>query len=128
MLRRAFVSGLVLFPHLGWADEMTDPIELAMTAPQIEALLRGNTIRGTWNGDKYTQFFDPNGLTVYFPDGGRPDQGKWRVNAETDQYESWWERANWTGYTIMITNDGFAWMSRGQMQPFEVFEGKQVTW
>lgn len=128
MLRRGVLIGLVLLPCMGWAEEMTEPVSVQMTAPQIEALLSGNTIRGTWNGAPYTQFFDPNGLTVYFPEGGRPDQGKWRVNAETDQYESWWERTNWTGYPIMITNDGYAWVSRGALQPFEVFEGKQVTW
>ncbi|MEM6589984.1 MAG: hypothetical protein AAF641_16175 [Pseudomonadota bacterium] len=128
MLRRAVVIGMLVLPGVVFADEMTDPVDLQMTAPQIEALLTGNTIRGSWNGDGYTQFFDANGLTVYFPDGGRPDQGKWRVSADTDQYESWWERTNWTGYTIMVTNDGFAWVSRGELQPFEVFEGKQVTW
>lgn len=128
MVRRGVLIGLVFGPCIGWAQDMTEPVSVQMTAPQIEALLSGNTIRGTWNGAPYTQFFDPNGLTVYLPEGGRPDQGKWRVNAETDQYESWWERTNWTGYAIMATNDGYAWASRGALQPFEVFEGKQVNW
>ena len=128
MLRRCVVMGLMALPGFAMADELTGPVNVQVSAAQIDALLRGNTIRGTWNGDPYTQFFDANGVTIYFPDGGRPDQGKWRVNAETNQYESWWERTNWTGYTIMMTNDGFAWVSRGELQPFEVFEGKQVTW
>ncbi|MEL7280672.1 MAG: hypothetical protein AAFY35_02700 [Pseudomonadota bacterium] len=128
MQRRGVVIGLAMMPAMALAEDMTGPVDVQMTAPQIEALLSGNTIRGTWNGDPYTQFFDANGLTVYFPEGGRPDQGKWRVNGETDQYESWWERSNWSGYTIMMTNGGFAWVSRGELQPFEVFEGKQVTW
>lgn len=128
MQRRGFMVAVVMLPGMAWADEMSDPVTVQMTAPQIEVLLSGNTIKGTWNGDAYTQFFDANGITVYFPEGARPDQGKWRVNADTGQFESWWERANWVGYTVMITNDGFAWVSRGKVQPFEVFEGKQVTW
>ncbi|MEL6121069.1 MAG: hypothetical protein AAFR49_15505 [Pseudomonadota bacterium] len=128
MLRRAILAGVAMLPALAFADGMSDPKTVQLTAGQIDELLRGNTIRGTWNGDPYTQFFDANGQTIYFPEGGRPDPGKWRVNGDTDQYESWWERTNWTGYTIMMTNDGFAWVSRGELQPFEVFEGKQVTW
>lgn len=128
MLRRAILVGMVTLPALAFADGMSDPKTVPLTAEQIDRLLRGNTITGTWNGDPYTQFFDASGATIYFPEGGRPDQGKWRVNGDTDQYESWWERTNWTGYTVMMTNDGFAWVSRGELQPFAVFEGKQVTW
>ncbi|MEM7598662.1 MAG: hypothetical protein AAF382_13285 [Pseudomonadota bacterium] len=128
MQRRGMVIWLAMLPAMALAEGLTGPVDVQMSAPQIEALLSGNTIRGTWNGDGYTQFFDPNGQTIYVPDGGRPDQGKWRVNAGSDQYESWWERTNWSGYKIMMTNGGFAWVSRGELQPFEVFEGKQVTW
>lgn len=128
MLRRTMLAGLVVMPAIAFAQDMTDPKTVEMTAAQIDGLLRGNTIRGTWNGDPYTQFFDANGQTIYFPEGGRPDQGRWRVNTDTNQYESWWERTNWTGYTVLMTNAGFAWVSREKTQPFEVFEGKQVTW
>ncbi|MEO0750788.1 MAG: hypothetical protein AAFY25_03215 [Pseudomonadota bacterium] len=128
MRRRGFVIGLALLPGTALAGERALPVDVQLNAAQIEMLLSGNTIVGAWNGDAYTQFFDANGQTIYFPEGGQPDRGKWRVNADTDQYESWWERTSWTGYTIMMTNDGYAWISRGELQPFEVFKGKQVTW
>ncbi len=132
MKRRMLVLALAVMPTLALAparaDEMTDPVTVQMTAAQIEELLSGNTITGTWSGSRYTQYFAENGLTIYFPEGGRPDQGKWRTNADTEQYESWWERTNWTPYTVMITNDGYAWVNKDSLEPFEVFEGKQVVW
>ena len=128
MNRRFFAAMCAVLPCAAIAGDITGIIATPMTAPQVDALLSGNTIRGMWNGTPYSQFFNTDGRTVYIPDGGRPDHGKWRVNAATGQYESWWERSNWTGYKIMMTNGGFAWVSRGELQPFEVFEGKQVTW
>lgn len=102
--------------------------DVTLSATEIEALLSGNTINGTWSGSEYTQYFDPNGMTVYIPKGRQPDVGKWRVNTETDQYESWWEQTNWTGYTVLKTETGYGWKRSDGHEPFTVEAGKQITW
>lgn len=96
------------------------------TAAQIRELLSGNTIRGTWSGSDYSQYFGESGFTVYVEDGRPPSRGKWRVRADTDQYDSWWENTGWTPYTVMMTNDGYAWVNKDTLEPFEVLKGKQV--
>ncbi len=88
--------------------------EERLSAAEIEALLSGNTISGVFNGTPYTQTFAPDGRTVYTPEGGQGDEGKWRVDAEEDQYESWWASTGWTAYEmardggtlIFIASDG----------------------
>ena len=103
------------------------PAEAAqLSADLITALLSGNTAVGDWSGTPYRQYFAANGRTVYLPAGGRPDQGRWRVNAETDQYESWWQNSDWTGYTIIETGNGYAWVSRGKLHAFTIVEGDQL--
>ena len=94
-----------------------------MTAPQIQELLSGNTIEGTWGGSAYKQVYYENGRTIYMPEGGQPDEGKWRVKDDTNQYDSWWEQTGWTPYTVVMTNDGFAWVNGEKLEPFEVMKG-----
>ncbi len=110
------------------AERKGKPISLQLTAPQIEALLSGNTIKGTWSGAAYSQYYSGTGKTVYMPEGGRPDEGRWRANAGTDQYESWWRSTGWTPYTVIATNDGFAWVNGETLEPFTVRQGKPDGW
>ena len=49
-------------------------------------------------------------------------------NAETNQYESWWEQTGWTPYTVVMSNDGYAWVNKDKLERFEVFEGNQTSW
>ena len=120
------LAGLALPAEAGEAPAQAGVIQL--TAAQIDELLRGNTITGTWSGSAYTQYFAESGMTVYLPEGGRPDQGRWRTNAETDRYESWWRMSDWSGYRVMMTNDGYAWVNGEALEPFTVQAGKQVVW
>jgi len=100
--------------------------EEKLTAAEIEVLLAGNTIAGDWSG-KYRQYYAADGATMYYPEGGTPDPGKWRVNADTDQYESWWETTGWVGYDILRAGEGYLWRdSSGKTYPFTVMEGRQV--
>lgn len=99
-----------------------------LTGAEIETLLTGNTIVGTWGGAKYSQFYGENEFTMYVPEGGQPDQGKWRANHDTNQYESWWESTGWTPYTLLRVEQGYAWVNGDKLEPFEVLEGKQVSW
>ena len=104
-----------------WADEV-------VSAPELQDLLSGNTITGTWSGTKYTQFFSDEGATVYIPAGRQPEIGRWRVNAQTGQYESWWEQSGWSRYTVIRTEDGYGWKRGDGYEPFTVQQGKQIVW
>ncbi|MFK7940033.1 MAG: hypothetical protein AB8B82_11680 [Roseovarius sp.] len=110
----------------GWAMDRSDTVQL--TADQITEILSGNTITGTWSGTSNTQYFAAGGMTMYLADGRPADQGRWRANADLNTYESWWQMTNWVGYKVMMTNEGYAWANGDTLEPFEVLEGKQVSW
>ncbi len=97
-----------------------------LNAAQIETLLSGNSIYGTWYGDPYVQYFDPTGPTLYKPENGHSDGGSWRVNHETNEYESWWRMSGWSSYKVAKTEDGYAWMHHSTLQPFTVTEGDKT--
>lgn len=99
-----------------------------VSAQDIETLLSGNTIKGTWSGSAYVQYFDPSGMTVYIAEGRPAEFGRWRVNFATDSYESWWQQTDWVAYTILKTAEGYAWKRSVENEPFEVLEGKQISW
>ena len=128
MFRRTFAALLTVtaFSAPTLASEGGPAGNVQATAAQIDELLRGNTITGTWSGSTYSQYFGDNGLTVYIEDGRPPSRGKWRVKNDTNEYDSWWEQTGWTPYTVMMTNDGYAWVNGGKLEPFKVLEGKQV--
>ena len=108
-------AAIVLTPLTAFAEPR------ALDATEISALLSDRTIDGTWNGRPYRQRFDGTGWTLYEPEGGPAEQGKWRVNTETDQYESWWERSGWSSYAILENDGAYFWAgSSGQAQPFSV--------
>ena len=129
MLRRNFIALAAIFtlPLAATAgDKGAGTVQAS--AAQIEELLSGNTITGSWGGSSYVQYFDASGLTVYIPEGGPPSRGKWRVRADTDEYDSWWENTGWTPYRVMMTNDGYAWVNGDRLEPFEVLPGKQARY
>ncbi|MFB9149008.1 hypothetical protein [Roseovarius ramblicola] len=125
MKRRLFMGLLLSLPALGTAAAQT--VQETLTAPEIEALLSGNTIVGTWSGTPYRQYYGPDGTTLYVPQDGRADEGQWRVNAETDEYESWWRSTGWTPYALARTADGnHAWINGDRLEPFRVVPGRQI--
>jgi len=98
-----------------------------LSAPEIEALLAGNTISGTWSGTAYRQYFATDGTTLYVPDGGKADEGQWRVNPDTNDYESWWRSTGWTPYALVRTEEGgYAWVNGDRLEPFTVQEGRHL--
>jgi len=125
MRRRCFIAAVLastLGPCLPVAAAPT-----AITAEEISALLTGNTIVGTWSGTRYRQYFDANGTTIYAPEGGRADDGRWRVNPDTNDYESWWRSTGWTPYLLVRTEEGgYAWVNGDRLEPFKVVQGKQI--
>ena len=118
--RRSFllaaVTGITLAAH-AQADEIR-----TLTAAEITDLLTGNTTIGLWSGTPYRQHFYPTGQTTYIAQGGRPEYGRWRVNAATNKYESEWARPGaWSAYGIAQQGDQYLWVEfDGSMQPFTV--------
>lgn len=130
MRHRSIVSAsmamLAIFMHFAGVAR-AEPV--AMGAAEIETLLAGNTITGTWNGSGYQQYFEFGGVTMYLPATGANDAGKWRVDAENQAYESWWRSTGWTAYKVLRDGDTYLWVdSGGKQHPFTVEAGKQVTW
>lgn len=125
MRRRCFIAAIMaatLGPCLSVAAAPA-PI----TADEIAALLTGNTIVGTWSDTRYRQYFDANGTTAYVTDGGRADEGRWRVNPDTNEYESWWRSTGWTPYLLVHTDEGgYAWVNGDRLETFEVLQGKHI--
>ena len=127
MKRRFFMGALCAIGIAGSGAAEDWPVgTVKMTAAQIETLLSGNTTVGAWSGTGYRQYFNSNGITIYLAESAPPDRGKWRVNSDTDEYESWWERSNWAGYTIVMTNGGYAWVNGDALEPFDVLAGDRL--
>jgi hypothetical protein len=125
MKRRVFMGLLLSLPTLGTA--VAQAVQDKLTPPEIEALLSGNTIVGTWSGTPYRQYYGPDGTTLYVPEGGRADEGRWRTNEETGEYESWWRSTGWTPYALVRTEEGeYAWINGDGLEPFSVVPGRQV--
>lgn len=125
MKRRIFIGLLMSIPVL--APALAQVAQEKLTAAEIEALLGGNTIAGTWSGTSYRQYYAPDGTTLYVPDGGKADEGRWRTNAETEEYESWWRSTGWTPYALVRTADGeHAWINGDRLEPFRVLPGRQI--
>jgi len=119
----AILALTVMMPALSIAQKVQ------LDAAEIEELLAGNTIDGTWAGSEYKSYYGADGITVYVPDGGNADEGKWRVNPDNNTYESWWESTGWTPYKVLHEGDVYYWVdSEGDEHPFVVMEGKQVSW
>jgi len=124
MKRRIFMGLLLSLPALGTAAQAAQE---KLTAPEIEALLSGNTIVGAWSGASYRQYYGPDGTTLYDPEEGRADEGRWRTDPETNEYESWWRSTGWTPYALVRTEEGrYAWVNGDRLEPFEVVPGRQI--
>ena len=120
--RTLLAAALALTVSPAWADMEN------LKAAEIETLLSGNTIDGVWAGTAYKQYFSEGGATTYVPEGGPADEGKWRVNEGEDLYESWWTNADWAGYAITQTDEGYAWIDgAGDTHPFTVMDGNQLN-
>lgn len=96
---------------------------------EIRALLTGNTAVGRWQGQDYRQFFAEDGSTIYAQDGSRSTRGEWRVDDETQEYQSIWPNdPDWEGWFVMEYGGTFYWVSKTTPPtPFEVLEGQQLT-
>jgi hypothetical protein len=122
MSKRLFIS-LLFILSLGLNGVVAAAGEL--NAKEIDKLLSDNTVVGDWGG-KYKQYYATDGFTIYLPSGGSGAEGKWRVNTETNHYESWWAETGWTPYGIAHDGDNYAWIdAKGDRYAFTVEKGFQ---
>lgn len=101
--------------------------ERKLSADEIRGLLAGKTAVST-QGSPYRQYFDPNGVTLYLPEGGSEDRGKWEADETKQQYCSWWERGGWSCYDLYETEEGILWRGAGGSEyPARLLEGRQLN-
>ena len=100
-----------------------------LKAHEIDALLKGNTAIGTWEGAKYRQYFASDGSTIYAQENARSTLGQWRIDAGKDEYQSIWPRdAEWEGWYVMEWAGDYFWVSKKTPPtPFQVVEGEQLV-
>ncbi|MDD9922689.1 MAG: hypothetical protein OXQ92_10485 [Boseongicola sp.] len=99
-----------------------------LSANEITALLLDRTAVGEWAGTPYRQHFASDGTTIYAAKGQRSSRGKWRVNTDTNAYESWWERSGWDAYDVVVEDEVFYWVdSAGEHFAFTMVDGQQLV-
>lgn len=112
---------LALFAKIATAE----PVQ--MTAAEIRTLLSGNTAIGDWQGQPYRQSFRANGETIYAPKDSRSSAGKWRVNSQTNDFESWWPRSEWGSYTVWRDGEIRYWSGGGvERSEFTMIPGEHL--
>lgn len=100
-----------------------------LSGTAITALLSGNTALGHWHGAAYRQLFRADGSTIYAQKVSRSALGHWRINPDTDAFETLWPGEDWTAYEVIKTDTGHAWIDQtGKQQPFRVLPGQHLTW
>lgn len=113
----ATTSAILLLGSTAMAEDVQ------MSASEVTHLLSGNSAQGTWGNMSYRSYFDTNGMTIYAPQNGEQQIGKWRVTPD-GQYEAFWDAVGWTSYTVLRTDAGYAWKLDGKTYPFTVLEGR----
>lgn len=120
---------LALIFALGAAASPGQAQSVKLSADEIAILLSGNTAVGRWEGQRYRQYFDPDGSTIFAQDGARSTRGTWRVDPGTDEYQSLWPGdADWEGWFVMEYAGLWFWVSKSTPPtPFEVLPGQQLV-
>ncbi|MEJ6389419.1 hypothetical protein [Gymnodinialimonas ulvae] len=105
------------------------PVAVQLDADEVTALLTGNTAIGDWDGVPYRQYFGEDGVTLFAQTEARTTRGQWRIDPESDEYQSLWPGDDdWEGWIVMVWMDEYYWLSRSTPPTvFEVVEGQQLV-
>ena len=96
--------------------------EQVLKGPEIQVLLAGNSVHGTWGSTEYWSYFDADGSTLYRTSRG-VDRGQWRVKG--DQYCSVWPQSGESCYGLARDGDQLIWLTaEGKRYPSSVIAGK----
>jgi hypothetical protein len=90
--------------------------EVKLKAGEITSLLAGNSVTGDFRGAAYAQYFDPDGSTLMAIEEAPPESGKWKVDAEKNEYCSWWAATGWRCYAVTRDGDILYWQREGAAQ------------
>lgn len=117
-----FVLPLLFFAATAQAQSVK------LTANEIEILLSGNTAVGLWNGVPYRQYFGVDGVTIFAQKGARSARGKWRVDEDSDEFQSTWPSdAEWEGWLVLEYAGDWFWASKSTPPtPFTMMDGQQL--
>ncbi len=87
---------------------------------ELDDLLRGKTIQGTWRGRPYEQWFGADGRTSYTQQG-QTDWGRWHLG-DSGNYCSTWSRGGLSCYRVLEVEGSYYWQSAGggDLEPFTV--------
>lgn len=123
-MKRLFA--LLIFIAASGLARAEEPV--ALSGAEIQTLLTGNTIDGTWNGRAYRQFFNENGTTLYIESGAPVSQGRWKADLEKNLYCSEWGQSGaWSCYEILSQGDAYLWRTpEGKTESFTVLIGNQL--
>lgn len=123
MRRRTFLSIAMICFGTGAIAQ-----SIKLTADDIDELLSGNTAVGVWQGTPYRQYFRTDGVTIYAQTGARSTRGRWRIDAERDEYQSIWPRdTDWEGWYIMEYLGDYFWVSKSTPPtPFKIETGQRL--
>ena len=124
MIRRMILATALAFAALPAAAQ-----SVKLTASEIVVLLTGNTAVGNWQGTPYRQYFDPDGSTIFAAKDARSALGEWRVDADTDAFQSLWPSdEGWEGWYVMEYDSVWFWVSKTTPPtPFKVLSGQQLV-
>ena len=108
---------------------LAQPVAVQLDTEEVIELLTGNTAIGLWNDVPYRQYFGEDGVTLFAQPGARTTRGEWRVDPESDEYQSLWPGdTDWEGWIVMVWMDEYYWLSRATPPtPFEVVDGQQLV-
>ena len=102
--------------------------ERPMSADEIREALAGNTVEGLWRNTPYLSYFQPNGVTLFRPEGGEQETGKWRIDKDKDQYCAWLARTGWRCYRLYRDGRTVIWETPGTEErfPSRIIPGRQL--
>ena len=96
--------------------------ERALDGAEIQALLSGNSVHGTWGSTDYWSYFAADGVTLYRTERG-VDRGQWRVKG--DQYCSTWAQSGESCYRLARDGNQLIWLTdEGKRYPSSVISGR----
>lgn len=107
VIKRAFITASLIFAA---GIAVAEPVKLDGEA--IRQALADKTVVGDQDGRKWRQVFHAGGSTTYREDGGRPSNGRWRVDG--DRYCSVWPPSDfWACYDMAMDGETIIFIESG---------------
>lgn len=89
----------------------------------LQELLSGNSIEGTWDGRPYQQYFSRNGSTVYQETGNLKRSGRWRIDSHGEYCSVWPPFSHEACYQVRVLDRTIYWKSSDTYYPATIIEG-----